>query len=241
LDAGTKRNDYRKNIGRCGQSYTSDKSKWHHRRICSGTAELAARADHTHPLTSREIVCADNISVAAIDSGGNVAVPIPIILVNATAITEQLPAGTYSLHTAIQRLMNNVASLFSTKANLASPTLTGTPTAPTATAGTNTTQIATTVFVVSALAGKANTDYTHADLPVSLHSHAATDITNLQTLLNGKQNTLNRTIGGNDDATGTITDTSNDLSIPVPVTVAAPSASTTQITAGTRSLFARMD
>lgn len=36
------------------------------------------------------------------------------------------------------------------KANLASPTLTGTPTAPTATAGTNTTQVATTAFVQAA-------------------------------------------------------------------------------------------
>jgi len=38
-----------------------------------------------------------------------------------------------------------------TKAPLASPALTGTPTAPTATAGTNTTQIATTAFVKSAV------------------------------------------------------------------------------------------
>ena len=37
------------------------------------------------------------------------------------------------------------------KANLASPALTGTPTAPTATAGTNTTQIATTAFVTGAV------------------------------------------------------------------------------------------
>ena len=37
------------------------------------------------------------------------------------------------------------------KANLASPTLTGTPKAPTATAGTNTTQIATTAFVKTAV------------------------------------------------------------------------------------------
>lgn len=37
------------------------------------------------------------------------------------------------------------------KANLASPTFTGTPTAPTATAGTNTTQIATTAFVQAAI------------------------------------------------------------------------------------------
>ena len=41
------------------------------------------------------------------------------------------------------------------KAPLASPALTGTPTAPTAGSGTNTTQIATTAFVTTDLAGKA--------------------------------------------------------------------------------------
>lgn len=44
-----------------------------------------------------------------------------------------------------------------TKANLASPALTGTPTAPTATAGTSTTQIATTAFVGTAVSGKQDT------------------------------------------------------------------------------------
>jgi len=39
----------------------------------------------------------------------------------------------------------------STKANIASPTFTGTPAAPTASAGTNTTQIATTAFVTTAV------------------------------------------------------------------------------------------
>ena len=38
------------------------------------------------------------------------------------------------------------------KANIASPTFTGTPAAPTATAGTNTTQLATTAFVTAAVA-----------------------------------------------------------------------------------------
>lgn len=42
------------------------------------------------------------------------------------------------------------------KANLASPTFTGTPKAPTAAAGTNTTQLATTAFVQTAVSGKAN-------------------------------------------------------------------------------------
>ena len=41
--------------------------------------------------------------------------------------------------------------LLANKANLASPALTGTPTAPTATAGTNTTQVATTAFVKTAV------------------------------------------------------------------------------------------
>ncbi len=49
------------------------------------------------------------------------------------------------------------------KAPLASPTFTGTPVAPTATAGTNTTQLATTEFVTSALAAKAPTTHSHAE------------------------------------------------------------------------------
>ncbi len=44
-----------------------------------------------------------------------------------------------------------VNSAISAKANLASPTFTGTPSAPTAAAGTSTTQIATTAFVSSAV------------------------------------------------------------------------------------------
>lgn len=52
------------------------------------------------------------------------------------------------------------------KANLASPTFTGTPKAPTATAGTNTTQIATTAFVTTAVSGKANSSdvYTKTEI-----------------------------------------------------------------------------
>jgi hypothetical protein len=46
-----------------------------------------------------------------------------------------------------------IASAVSSKADLNSPALTGTPTAPTAAAGTNTTQVATTAFVKTALDG----------------------------------------------------------------------------------------
>ena len=54
--------------------------------------------------------------------------------------------------TEIDTEFNNIATAIATKADLASPALTGTPTAPTASAGTNTTQLATTAFVTSALA-----------------------------------------------------------------------------------------
>ena len=56
----------------------------------------------------------------------------------------------------------------------------------------------------------------------------------------GKQDKLNRTVGGNDNATGTVTDTGGNLSVPIPVTVVAPAASNAQITAGTRPLRATL-
>ena len=46
-----------------------------------------------------------------------------------------------------------------TRAPLASPTFTGTPSAPTAAAGTNTTQLATTAFVQSEIASKVSSTY----------------------------------------------------------------------------------
>jgi hypothetical protein len=51
--------------------------------------------------------------------------------------------------TEIDTELTAVASAISSKADLNSPALTGTPTAPTASAGTNTTQVATTAFVLA--------------------------------------------------------------------------------------------
>ena len=55
--------------------------------------------------------------------------------------------------TPVNRATNDASGnkISTTYAKLASPTLTGTPTAPTAAAGTNTTQIATTAFVTNAV------------------------------------------------------------------------------------------
>jgi hypothetical protein len=53
--------------------------------------------------------------------------------------------------TEIDTELNAIANAIASKADSNSPNLTGTPTAPTATAGTNTTQLATTAFVTAAL------------------------------------------------------------------------------------------
>lgn len=56
-------------------------------------------------------------------------------------------AGKILKGTELDTEFNNIATAIATKADLASPTFTGTPAAPTAAAGTNTTQLATTAFV----------------------------------------------------------------------------------------------
>ena len=53
--------------------------------------------------------------------------------------------------TEIDSEFNAISSAISSKADTASPTFSGTPAAPTATAGSNTTQLATTAFVTTAL------------------------------------------------------------------------------------------
>lgn len=69
-----------------------------------------------------------------------------------------VPAGGISA-TNVQAAINE---LDTEKANLASPTFTGTPAAPTATTGTNTTQIATTEFVNATIAAGGGGEITAA-------------------------------------------------------------------------------
>ena len=65
-------------------------------------------------------------------------------------------AATDNILQAVQKINGNDAL----KAPLASPTLTGIPAAPTATAGTNTTQLATTAFVISAVSSGSAASFT---------------------------------------------------------------------------------
>ena len=73
-----------------------------------------------------------------------------------TDLSNLTPTGQAKLDGKANTDLSNLSSTgqgkLDAKADLASPALTGTPTAPTATAGTNTTQIATTAFVAAAIA-----------------------------------------------------------------------------------------
>jgi ferric-dicitrate binding protein FerR (iron transport regulator) len=66
-------------------------------------------------------------------------------------ITDKPTSFPPSTHSHAISQVNGLQTALDAKAALASPALTGTPTAPTAVTGTNTTQIATTAFVAAAI------------------------------------------------------------------------------------------
>ncbi|MGY1417443.1 hypothetical protein [Pseudomonas aeruginosa] len=110
------------------------------------------------------------------------AVTDEILGVLALAGVAAVEGNNAQLRAAIQALLN-------AKAPLASPSLTGTPTAPTAAAGTNTTQIATTAFVAAVKAALDATDALKAPLaspaltgtPTAPTAAAGTNTTQLAT------------------------------------------------------------
>ncbi len=88
-------------------------------------------------------------------------------------------AGKIVKGTEIDDEFNAIASAISSKADTASPTFTGTPAAPTATSGSNTTQIATTAYVKgevdSAIAGvSASATQTLTNKTIALGSNTVT-------------------------------------------------------------------
>lgn len=100
-----------------------------------GTSLLYARQDHVHPTdTSR--YAASNPSGYVTSAGAASAAPVQSVAGRTGAVT--------LTHTDITDWTASLAPY----ALLASPALTGTPTAPTAAVSTNTTQLATTAFVL---------------------------------------------------------------------------------------------
>ena len=138
------------------------------------------------------------------------------------------------------------------KANLASPTFTGTPAAPTATAGTNTTQVATTAFVTAAITAipaasetvrgrvelataaetTTGTDNTRAVHPAGLRVELLKKLNLTGGALTGRVSSTERTItaGAFDMATGNFW-TCGAIAIPNPTNAVAATSGLIRLTA----------
>lgn len=105
---------------------------------CTGNA-----ATSTKWATARTLkLDGDTTGSVALDGSGNAILTVTV---------------TDDSHNHIIGNVDGLQTTLDAKAPLASPAMSGTPTAPTAAAGSNTTQIATTAFVTNAVSSKANT------------------------------------------------------------------------------------
>lgn len=108
--------------------------------------DLYAPSTYTHPNSG---VTAGTYKSVTVNAAGHVTAGTNPTTLAGYGITDAATAT--ALNEEIARATAAEDALSSSKANIASPTFTGTPKAPTASAGTNTTQIATTAFVQTAL------------------------------------------------------------------------------------------
>lgn len=131
------------------------------------TAAQAA-LDSKAPLASPTLTGTPTAPTAAVDTNTTQLATTAFVVDQASA-TSPLMNGTAASGSSLRySRQDHVHPSDTAKADLASPALTGTPTAPTAAAGTNTTQIATTAFVTTA------TDAARQGLSVKQACRAAT-------------------------------------------------------------------
>lgn len=114
----------------------------------NGNVTITVGSDYTLPT-------ATSSTLGGIKIGSNITVSSGTISLTSSNVTNALGFTPLSTTGTAAKATADASgnTITSTYAKLASPTFTGTPKAPTATAGTNTTQIATTAFVQAALSG----------------------------------------------------------------------------------------
>lgn len=121
-----------------------------------GTSLRFARADHVHPtntllapLASPTLTGTPAAPTAAADTNTTQLATTAFVIGQAGSATPIID-GTATVGTSLRYArQDHVHPTDTTRASLASPTLTGTPAAPTAAQDTNTTQLATTAFVIA--------------------------------------------------------------------------------------------
>ena len=154
------------------------------------------------PLNAPALTGTPTAPTAAIDTNTTQLATTAFVLGQASASGDGTPAmdGTASRGTSTHfARADHVHPADTSRAPLASPTFTGTPAAPTATAGTNTTQLATTAFVAAAVAALS-----------TVYQAIATILTAIASL--GTTGLITRT-GAGTVATRTITGTTGKVTV----------------------------
>jgi len=142
--------------------------------VVSGVMSKATYDEHL-VNTAKTGITTDQATAISTNTS-NIATNVTDILTNASGIT-----------TNATDIATNVTDI-ALKANIVSPTLTGTPLAPTATAGDSSTAIATTAFVTTAVS--------------TATSGSFVDLTTDQTIAGSKTFSDNTSVGGTLDVTG---------------------------------------
>ena len=166
------------------------------------TSAIQTQLNAKAPLASPTLTGTPAAPTAAVDTGTTQLATTGFVLGQASASGDGTPAmdGTAARGTSTHYARaDHVHPADTSRAPLASPTLTGTPAAPTATAGTNTTQIATTAFVAAAIAALSTVYQAVATILSAIASLATTGL-------------IART-GSGTVATRTITGTTNHIAV----------------------------
>lgn len=126
-----------------------------------------------------------NSTISGVSLGSNLFSHTPGLGLTGSAYNGSSAQG-FGLDTAgIAVTKTRLATNLTGYAKLASPALTGTPTAPTATVGTNTTQIATTAFVLANGGGLANSNFVVGETPSGTINGTNTTFTLANTPVSG--------------------------------------------------------
>jgi len=141
----------------------------------TGTLQAAQEPAHTGDVTNTTGSLTLSITANAVTNAKLAQMAANTLKGNNTGST----ANSADLTAAqVKTLLALAVADVSGAAPLASPALTGTPTAPTATAGTNSTQIASTAYVDTGLAGKAASSGGTLQNTALLGVNATADVTN---------------------------------------------------------------
>lgn len=167
------------------------------------------------PLASPTFTGIPAAPTAAADTNTTQVATTAFVVGQASSATP-LINGTAAVGTSLKfARADHVHPTDTTRAPLASPTFTGVPAAPTATAGTNTTQLATTAFVTTAVSTKANlASPAFTGTPTAPTAASSTNSTQIATTAYVKTNLSSYATTSSPSLTGsptsTTTATSND-------------------------------